>query len=257
MISANTLFHFTNSIESLRSILTYTFVPRYCLERLDLFSKKDKIDLAIPMVCFCDIPLSQITEHISKYGNYAIGLTKEWALSKGISPIFYIPHDSRTNVLLRQLSLNSSRLDGLKMLLKKEDPAEATLEFMELFFYCKNYRGSMWRNNELIKDIVFYNEREWRYVPDMKELIKIYPRLIINKDEYNDQIIRENRNDDLYSFKLKFTPMDIKYIIINEERERLILARMIDEIKGDYYNMNDLTVLKSKIISVEQIQEDF
>ena len=45
------------------------------------------------MVCFCDIPLSDIAEHTQKYGNYAIGLKKTWAMEQGVTPILYV-HDN-------------------------------------------------------------------------------------------------------------------------------------------------------------------
>ena len=80
-ISSNCLFHFTNSAENLLNILENEFNPRYCLENLKFldFSPKmtDYFEIAIPMVCFCDIPLSKIKTHISIYGNYGIGMKKK------------------------------------------------------------------------------------------------------------------------------------------------------------------------------------
>ena len=82
-ISSNSLFHFTNSAERLVGILKHTFRPRYCLEDLRMFTTsldEDEegswLELAIPMVCFCDIPLSKIKHHLTFYGNYGIGFDK-------------------------------------------------------------------------------------------------------------------------------------------------------------------------------------
>ena len=92
-LSANTLFHFTRTRETLINILKTRFYPRLSLEENFFFSKMgDKI--AYPMVCFCDIPLSQIKNHTNSYGKYAIGLKKEWAQKNGISPILYTHKDS-------------------------------------------------------------------------------------------------------------------------------------------------------------------
>ena len=75
-ISASTLFHFTGTFDNLCGILESNFHPHYCYERLpELFPMADRtyIDYAAPMVCFCDLPLSQIKEHIEDYGSYGLG----------------------------------------------------------------------------------------------------------------------------------------------------------------------------------------
>jgi hypothetical protein len=81
-ISSNTLFHFTDKIENVISILKEEFRPHFCLEDLNDFVAPDdrieELEHAIPMVCFCDIPLSQSMNHRKTYGNYGIGLSKEW-----------------------------------------------------------------------------------------------------------------------------------------------------------------------------------
>ena len=48
------------------------------------------------MVCFCDIPLSRTEEHVKFYGEYGIGLAKEWAERNNVTPILYV---SSTNHL--------------------------------------------------------------------------------------------------------------------------------------------------------------
>lgn len=75
-LSANTLFHFTKEKNTLINILKTKFYPRLCLEDNFIFSK-ESTKMAYPMVCFCDIPLSQINNHAATYGKYAIGLKKE------------------------------------------------------------------------------------------------------------------------------------------------------------------------------------
>jgi hypothetical protein len=256
MVSADTLFHFTGSIENIKNILINSFSPRYCLERLEFLSNPD-FDIAIPMVCFCDIPLSQILEHVNTYGNYAIGLKKDWAINQGISPIIYLHNNSNTNKALNKLFSDTLKFDKILYLLKKDLSLAASRKALELLFYCKVYKGKMWRNNQLKNDIIFYNEREWRFVPKLEELDSINPRYLINKEEYEDNNKRLNLNNLLLKFKIEFTPNDIKYIIVSKENERIKMIQLIEEIKGDDFNPIELKELSSKIISIEQIKVDF
>jgi hypothetical protein len=94
-ISANTLFHFTSKLDYITNILTNEFTPRYCMESFGYLNEENNLlEIALPMVCFCDIPLSQIRNHIKNYGGYAIGLLKEWGISNGINPVMYSLPDS-------------------------------------------------------------------------------------------------------------------------------------------------------------------
>lgn len=91
--SSSSLFHFTDTAEKLFSILRYEFKPTYCLERI-VFSEDIVEEVAFPMVCFCDIPLSQVKNHIETYGYYGIGMSKEWAERNKLNPILYLKQNS-------------------------------------------------------------------------------------------------------------------------------------------------------------------
>ena len=75
-LSPDSLFHFTPSLDNLLGILKNTFYPRYCYDEFDLIENDAQsfIEDAIPMVCFCDITLSQLMSHIRTYGSYGLGM---------------------------------------------------------------------------------------------------------------------------------------------------------------------------------------
>src|ERR1043166_5403919 len=87
-VSANTLFHFTEK-SKLLNILEKGFFPKYHPEDLSNVTLDKSIykEAYVPMVCFCDLLLSQIKAHIDFYGDYGLGLRKKWGLREGISPI--------------------------------------------------------------------------------------------------------------------------------------------------------------------------
>jgi abortive phage resistance protein AbiGi (putative antitoxin) len=90
-ISSNSLFHFTDNIDTIFEILTNKFYGSYCKETLHY--KEEKAPMIIPMICFCDIPLKTISNY-AIYGKYGIGLTKEWGIKNKLNPVLYLEKNS-------------------------------------------------------------------------------------------------------------------------------------------------------------------
>ena len=89
--SANVLFNFMGELRFLREILkTKCISPRYCEEDMRYLKISDLNSIAFPMKCFCDINLSKLEKHRKLYGDYGIGLTKEWGIKKGVQPVLYL-----------------------------------------------------------------------------------------------------------------------------------------------------------------------
>lgn len=246
-LSANSLFHFTRTRESLISILQNGFYPRYCLE--DPFFEHEKL-LAFPMVCFCDIPLSQIQNHSGAYGKYALGLTKEWAKNNGVCPVLYTHETSNfhKNILKYTAFLEDICLDQHKI----ENNYAAKL-FANLFsttLYMKPYEKL---ENSLPKR--YYDEREWRYslkIDDEKTFFDIF----ISEDDFNDSAKKDAANEKMIQYKLNFEPKDINYIIVPTDSEVLQIMDEVKKIKGNF-PYDDVRLLTTRIISMERIKEDF
>ena len=101
-IGANALFNFMRKYEYLESALKrMSFVPRYYPETVDylniMIGEESVKEWYIPMCCFCDIPLHQLSVHAegdNGYGKFGIALHKQFGISRGISPIHYINNPS-------------------------------------------------------------------------------------------------------------------------------------------------------------------
>lgn len=249
-ISSNTLFHFTNSKNSLISILERTFIPNFCLEDWSSF-EKDVIEssgdtlfhMAIPIVSFCDIPLSQTTNHMETYGKYAIGLKKEWGIRNGISPVLYMHHDSPVVDSLTNLIDIELDQDDLNY--------DYSTHIGRLFTLCKPYEGTFKHHDYPEKNVRFYDEREWRYVAveengDISTIQKSqYDKKVTNGDSLEHPNIR-----------ISFEPKDISYIIVEHESEIHEMIESIKDIK-EKYDQLDIELLITRIISSERIETDF
>lgn len=243
-ISANTLFHFTNKMETLQNILKTRFYPRFCLEScfLDITNKK----WAIPMVCFCDIPLSNIIQHTQKYGNYAIGIKKAWAIEQGVSPILYV-HEKSVFIEQCRKALNWSLDDS-----GTEDTyLEKISEFMSMFSIMKPYEGEEIVGGKIQK-IRYYDEREWRYIRPISHGKFCF----LTENSFNNVNVRNRINKSNEEFGVDFTPDVINYIIVERENEILPLINDLSFLMGNFPH-EAVELLKSRILSMERIKEDF
>lgn len=251
-ISSNTLFHFTDG-ENLISILKEGFKPHLCMQDLNFFltdepTEEDEEELqhAIPMICFCDIPLSQSKNHLSTYGNYGIGLNKDWGKRNSISPVLYAYKNSKITSVIQQILINSCN-DELSY-------DELSYDLYWIFCFTKAYEEKLRKEKEgrFSDEIIrFYDEREWRYVPPIKDLHEY----TLHKSEFHEEPLRRNIQDRLDKMPLNFEASDIKYLIVSSEEE---IIHIIDEIeKMDRFDKNDKKLLYSRIISAKHINEDF
>lgn len=175
--SSDTLFHFTSERQFLENIIREGFAPRYSTEDLSAFSdvfdaEAKNFEFGIPMVCFCDIPLSKAKEHISVYKGYGIGCTKPWGIERGVTPIVYAKPNSETVLGVQNALKSLSTFVANSLNLSTEDAPHLRnirQNLMRLIKYVKPYEGRFEHGGSVIEDKRFYDEREWRYVPNIQE----------------------------------------------------------------------------------------
>lgn len=244
-ISSSVLFHFTNSFDNLKGILRDNFKVKYCNETYKL--KNTTVDIHVPMVSFCDIPLSKADKHSKSYGSYAIGLTKEWAINKGLNPVIYVERNS--NFALNHLKTRKLLSNKIGQKLSNDEKA-----YFDIYRYIKNYDGDLKRSDgKISKKYKFYDEREWRYVPDIENsFLMLMLNSKIPKDS-NDYLENQKKVSEQL---LEFTPNDIKYIILNDENEIDETVKLLQTVKAKY-SYKDVQILTTRIICMQQILEDF
>lgn len=233
-ISANSLFHFTGTLEILQNILEEgSFWPIFCVE-YDKGPMENGKYIAVPIVCFCDLPLTQIQEHTRDYGFYGIGLNKKWGNKKGVSPITY--YYSKNSI-----SWTLFKNNGNKLTLKEK---------MRWFSQLKRYYGKTWSlsKGKYINKIL-YNEREWRYVP--KSIEEANSRILVEEVE---SFSGKEKSEATKKYSIAFGVDDVKYIIVKSDVDKNNLIQFIR--KSAVLSIN-ADALCSKILTLKQIREDF
>jgi hypothetical protein len=233
-ISANTLFHFTDSLDNLRGILLRNYEPRFCYE--------DYLQVAYRMVCFCDIPLSQITNHIDTYGKYGIGMKKEWGILNRVNPVIYLSENSVLEFKIRTL---------LEEHTPRIDVADGTVEYIH--GYVKPCKGDFNKRGKHFTDYPFYNEREWRYISEGQDGAL---KFVLSKDEYDRYKAGGSLGETIHPPRLIYTPEEVKYLIIKDDSEIPRMVEIIREAKWAHapHVVEELT---TKIVTIKKIREEF
>ena len=271
----SSLFHYTKRIDILYRILEEGLIPNYCYEDLS-YDGRPENGIGVPMVSFCDIPLSKTGLFVKRYGQYAIGLTKRWAENKRINPILYAKDVNILVSLGFYKSIERHYLDILKEHGGNEKQVSIDLKarsFPQLvaFFNRINAHSANQSIHGMTKKYygeydgqpqINYEENEWRYlIEDTEDTPWFW-----NKAKYDewrgdrDSTLKPGPSEFLIRKKLKFTAHDIAFIIVSKEEE---ISDMVSFISGisriadTEISDGDKLILCTRIISLERIQRDF
>ncbi|GHU54651.1 hypothetical protein FACS189442_1210 [Spirochaetia bacterium] len=124
---------------------------------------------------------------------------------------------------------------------------------IKLSMFLKPYQGTGKYEDEKL----FYEENEWRYIP--KTLSKGDK---LSVPYFDDQIVTDaiKHKHEVENFiidePLKFEPEDIRYIFIDDDKERMNVIKMIKRIKSTKYPRDQIDILCSKIMSYNQLKKD-
>lgn len=301
-INSSSLFHFTKNLDILKKIivngLRYSFayevfpkevvLSHVCpsLNMSDIKNDSGKSSgVAIPMISFCDIPITRASQHIEKYGQYMIGLDKinfAKAFENLINPVIYVHSPNLSDAITRfglEFAKASNELFetlttkkfqneyGGKLpqeLLKNKEFIAKIDSFVQTRFLSNFLMG-------LVKPIeneghYYYDEREWRlFLPENTNDNSSWVWDITKEDyEQNRNVWNENLEDSENMFiKIPYECYNeyITHIVVSREEEIDSLIDLImtsNKIFGyenimDYSRMN----LISKITSFERIEKDF
>lgn len=240
--SSNSIIHLTPSLKNLLSILDNGIHTQYCRERLFSIKRKKSLDFAFPMISFSDIPFSKLKEQLDAYGDYGIGMSKKWARKNGFNPVLYIDHSS--NLLENIITFYDKRIHDF------QNYADMYVMALTFFSYCKNYESDLIRKERpIIKNYRFSDEREWRYIPMIEEMMKIsMPPFVSYEqlDEFKSSYMKLGKK-----ISLNFQATDINYLIVKNVKDK---EKLLKHLHSSSYSKKELTF---KIITREQILNDF
>lgn len=243
-ISSNTLFHYTHKFNILQDIIEKGFLVSYCMESI----------MAIPMVSFCDIPLSQAKYYLENYGSYAMGMTTEWGVKNGLNPVLYLEEDSH---LYKALNQAMESIKGLQYEFGKDDKKDVhqgniNKYIIETTRYAKPYKGTLIRDGIEKPNYKFYDEREWRFIPTPENN---YFKLGLTPEGYLEFKKSHPKKPHFNENGLTFNAKDIKYIILKKSAE---IPMLIDYLMGTTHlgSAKEIQLLTTKILLAEQIIED-
>ena len=282
-ISSNSLFHFTDNIDTVKKILSDKFYGSYCKETLHY--KLEKVPLIIPMISFCDIPLKTISMH-SKYGKFGIGLTKDWGIRSQLNPVFYLEKSSSlADSLIKSLygSLNiiaftepeltriKNRIDAINknrnynQILKKQElqklqgeltrhnnMADSMRHLIYSLYYTKHYSDELDRTGVVIPNYKFYDEREWRYLPEFECAVCELRR---TEADYIQWRGTSKQKPILAEVNLSFAPGEIDYLIVELKDQKKEIREFIKQFDTNKFTQDQKEELYSKIISFEEVND--
>lgn len=233
-LSSNVLWHMTKKDAFFSILKSKQLRYSYSLEKA--FPAKDMKGVAFPMISMSDLPFSEIATTKWTYGDYAIGLSREWGVRKGFSPVWYCNVGSRVWLQLSKLvyeaaTHNDNGYFGMGMyLMSNVKFVQSPLISTKRKF--KNYR--------------FYDEREYRLVPFITETDKEGIPPYILEEQYEE--FKKEKGSSMLDFGVTFEYSDIKYLIVNSKSNVVEVEKMLSK-EGSLSNI--------LIVTKRDVMEDF
>lgn len=247
--SSNVLCNYMKEQRFLNLILKNSaIIPRYVIEPIEYIGIKEYRNLCFPMTCFCDIPFSKVSTHMSRYGEYGIGLDKNALVDNNcIQPIHY-------------MSVNSPLIKDFKEAFETSMRVKFDGEALKLVNYLASTLMYMKPISGLEKDkdgnsytYVYQDECEWRYIPSENFPENLH--LILHPTETTIKG-RDNYSKALESHQecwLKFKWDDVRYIIVPDNSA---VKETISTIRSLNISNEEKDLLISKIEVSRHFAED-
>ncbi len=251
--SANVLFKCMKKLDYLKFTLkSKAILPRYYEEKIDYLDIKEIDKIAFPMSCFCDIHLNKLIDHMGNYGDFAIGMNKEWGIRQGIQPIHYI---NEYSVLGKDFSSIFNHATHAADDQRKDFSAYNNYLLTDLLFM-KPLEGEMITDKGYeIRN--FHDEREWRFIPNINEvdteLPLVIPQQQMNEKSYGAYSEAIQTRPELW---LKFELSAIKYIIVTDKSSKMELINFLRD-NNVAENEEEFFDLVSKIMVFNDLKEDW
>lgn len=279
---SSSLFHFTKKRNTFRSILEnglrYSFAYEsfhevivnniFChgvFPIIDSCETNKEMGYAIPMISFCDIPLTRVEGHSKRYGKYAIGISKDYLCeiySEFVNPVLYADSTSvitafkqltrSQGIAIKSLSLLAQFRTELNLdkILRQRREEEVSMESIinqlppdikELYEFAVESDMSVKTLISLLKPTYginidgknqcFYDEHEWRAIyPDLHDSAFEW-QIIHNHAEYKSY--RARLNDALNDEENAFIDIPgnsfnfISHIIVPKEKDIPYITNII------------------------------
>lgn len=239
-ISSSSLFRFRTEFRYIKEIITDGFGFRPCVEEISLNSyENNPFEAVVPhslssmAVCFCDLPLSQSQDHRAEYGQYAIAMSKEWAMRQGITPIRYyhsqspFQADSTTRDMLSMLANVRKTEDGFigvmrEFLMYANSAAPTDDEMKQLPDSVKRLHNNV---NGFVQDCLeqFFGAFHFTRICEGVNLATSKQTQRKFYDEREWRAVSFNQKKQALTFDLA----DVRHIIVTTEDERAELGELI------------------------------
>lgn len=313
-INSSSFFHYRREKPDFLKILKNGFSYRYSFEPLGpefahsnqdeyipLMNYMDKgkivpnrddfTGIAMPMLCFCDIPIMRAGKHRENYGEYCIGVDKEMMIERFksfLNPVFYVSSEEIKSEfeelvrLRRELAPTSEERDKVNRVSENctnikeicaafKNPtfkaitqksvrhAKLAISLMHFMALCKSYTGKNYKG----EDVCFYDEREWRlFSYDFGPFKWVYDT---TSDEFEKVRATKNKQLEKTKFLQSYIQPDdivkiISHIIVPKDDD---VPEIISEIMkspkifGHKLPKEKKLLLISKVTSFERIEKDY